>query len=343
MSSRKFGLDVLKFICSFMVICIHIPFPEPVNTIVLPITRIAVPIFFMITGYFYSVTKERNSQVRQIKKIAKLFLGANALYLLYKLFKNLLQGKTLLEFFNGVFNLKSLLKFILLNESPFGSHLWYLGAIVYVLIIVFFFEKKWGIEKLYPLIPFLLLTDLFLGKYSLLIFAREFPLILVRNFLFVGLPYFLMGDLFYKIKPKIKSQNLIWLTILFVSTTLLERFVVGIFNVNATRDHYISTTFLAASVFLLAINCKNMVDNYFVKKICFVGSTLASSIYVLHPIIIDVISKIIRSVIGDYLIKVVFEYICPFLVFICSIIAAWVLYFGTQKLKRMRQGSKNID
>lgn len=58
--NRKVGLDFLKFICSFMIICIHIPFPEPLGTIFTPITRIAVPIFFMITDYFYSLTRETN-------------------------------------------------------------------------------------------------------------------------------------------------------------------------------------------------------------------------------------------------------------------------------------------
>lgn len=43
---------------------IHIPFPEPIGTIITPLTRVAVPIFLMITGYFYSMTKQNNSEVK---------------------------------------------------------------------------------------------------------------------------------------------------------------------------------------------------------------------------------------------------------------------------------------
>lgn len=209
-----------------------------------------------------------------------MFIGANILYLTYSLIRHLLNGETILVFFKELFDLKTLFKFIILNESPFGIHLWYLSAILYVLIILFLFEKKWNREKLYPLIPFLILMDLVLGKYSLLIFEREFPYILVRNFLCVGLPYFLIGDIIYKTNPKIKNHYLIILVFIFLFTTLLERFVLGSLSLNATRDHYLSTTFLSVFVFLISINCGNTIKNQVYKKCCFIGSKLTLHIYI---------------------------------------------------------------
>ncbi len=50
---RYDGLDVLKCICAFLVVCIHAAFLGDVGKIVEVIARIAVPIFFMITGFFY--------------------------------------------------------------------------------------------------------------------------------------------------------------------------------------------------------------------------------------------------------------------------------------------------
>lgn len=338
---RNIGLDFLKIICSFMVVCIHIQFPNIAGTIITPITRIAVPIFFMITGYFYSITKENNNEARQIKKIAKLFVGANVLYLLYALFKSLLKEKTALVFFSKIVNLETVLKFVLLNDSPFGGHLWYLGAILYVLIILFFFEKKWSREKLYRFIPILLIIDLALGKYSLLILGKEFPVVFVRNFLCVGLPYFLIGDMLFKIKPKIKSYNLILLTGLFVITTLLERFTLGALNVNAVRDHYISTTFLSVFVFLCAVNFGNMVNNRVCKKCCVIGSELTLLVYILHPIFVDIISKGIQAVVRNETIKTVFEYASPFIVFVVSVIVSWILHFGGKKVKNLLHKPEN--
>ena len=61
-------------------------------------------------------------------------------------------------------------------------------------------------------IPILLLTDLILGKYSLLFLDREFPVIYVRNFLFVGLPYFALGACLKKYSDKIsKIKYYYWL------------------------------------------------------------------------------------------------------------------------------------
>ena len=65
---RSVGLDFLKFLCSFMVVTIHKPFPGLLGPVIMPITRIAVPIFFMITGFFYYSTIENANEIRQIKK-----------------------------------------------------------------------------------------------------------------------------------------------------------------------------------------------------------------------------------------------------------------------------------
>lgn len=99
------------------------------------------------------------------------------------------------SFLLDTFTIENVLKFIAFNESPLKGHLWYLGAILYVLIIMHIFDKL-KIEKcLVFAAPFLLMGDLILGKYSVLLLGREFPYILVCNFLFVGIPYFCIGRL----------------------------------------------------------------------------------------------------------------------------------------------------
>ena len=52
--SRAASLDVLKAICAFLVVCIHVPFPGKVGEYFTALTRVAVPIFFMITGFFHA-------------------------------------------------------------------------------------------------------------------------------------------------------------------------------------------------------------------------------------------------------------------------------------------------
>ena len=77
--SRADNIDILKVICAFLIVCIHVPFPGRVGAYFTSLTRIAVPIFFMITGYFYSDTVARHKEKQQIKKIFCLVVEANIL------------------------------------------------------------------------------------------------------------------------------------------------------------------------------------------------------------------------------------------------------------------------
>lgn len=123
--------------------------------------------------------------------------------------------------------------------------------LVIVLLVGRFNCKK----VLYYLTPVLLIVDLIFGKYSLLIFHREFPYILVRNFLCVGIPYFCIGNFIREkwCSEKWNRKMLQVLIVVFTITSLTERFVLVNAGLNATRDHYISTTFLAICLFVYTL------------------------------------------------------------------------------------------
>jgi len=330
---RNHGIDLLKAISAFMVICIHVQFPGIVGTIITPLTRIAVPLFFMITGYYYSFTKENNRVNKQIHKIIQLFVGANLLYLLWSLIKACISNNSVTVEISKMFSVKSILKFILLNESPFGGHLWYLGAILYVLLIILLFEKKWNREKLYPIVPVLLVADLVFGKYSLLLFGKTIPYIFVRNFLCVGLPYFLIGDWLYTRKITIRPSKARVLMFVFALTTLVERILLGVLSLNAERDHYISTTFFAVFTFLLALQHEDKYANKGLSILSTVGAKLSTSIYILHPIVITVVAKVVAYVSRHLpFIGVWYAYIAPFAVFVITAIASWLLFHITKNI-----------
>ena len=62
---RNNGLDALKFMAAFMVVCIHIQFPGEVGGYLTTLARVSVPIFFMITGYFYQNIVDNKKIKRQ--------------------------------------------------------------------------------------------------------------------------------------------------------------------------------------------------------------------------------------------------------------------------------------
>lgn len=258
---RTLSIDILKSICAFLVVCIHVPFPGVVGEYFTALTRIAVPIFFMITGYFHSDIMKKCGEVKQIRKIFVLFLEANLLYFMWKLFLAVLNNNTT-SFFKSTFSINTGVKFLFLNESPFNGHLWYLGAILYVLLIISIADRLNCEKLLYILIPVLLLGDLILGKYSLIFWSREFPYILVRNFLFVGIPYFCIGCLIKSgLGRNISRKTLSALVLFFSFTSLLERFILVSTDMNSTRDHYISTTLLAITVLLFTLKSSSGEEN----------------------------------------------------------------------------------
>ena len=134
-NKRYEGFDISKCIAAFLVICIHQPFPGEVGKCVVSIARVGVPIFFMITGYFYNSIMQRKYEMIQIKKILFLFISANVFYFILNLLLMIFKG-SVVQYLNNCFTFKNIFLFVFFNESPFGGHLWYLGAILYVLIIV---------------------------------------------------------------------------------------------------------------------------------------------------------------------------------------------------------------
>lgn len=226
------------------------------------------------------------------------------------------------------FSFNSLLKFLLFNDSPFKGHLWYLGAILYVLIIVYVVDKFRGRRVLYTLIPILLLGDLMFGKYSIVLWEREFPSILVRNFLFVGVPYFSIGLLIRDgVGGKIKKRILGILIIVFSLTTLLERFILVSINMNATRDHYLSTTFLAITVFLFSLKCAGWNGH-----ISVIGRKYSTWLYILHPIFITGIGMVMKKL-GIY---GIYRFIAPLVVYVATL----VFLFFINKCKSIIRNSQ---
>lgn len=325
--SRADNIDIMKAICAFLIICIHTPFPGEVGAYFTVLTRIAVPIFFMITGYFYSNTVAKHREKQQIKKISVLLLEANLLFLLWNIALIILKRESIAIYIRSIFNGKNILKFLFLNESPLAVHLWYLGAILYVLVIVLMVDKLNCRKLLYYLTPVLLIVDLVFGKYSLLIFHREFPYILVRNFLCVGIPYFCIGNLIgeYNVSEKWNKKTLQVLIVVFVTTSLAERFILVNAGLNTTRDHYISTTLLAICIFVYVLK-----SNWSSKGLSAIGRKYATWLYIVHPIFITIFAMVT----GKLGIKSVYKCVAPIVVYCAALVFLIIIQKAQNRVSR---------
>ena len=66
LQKRYDGFDILKCLAALSIICIHAPFAGEFGKYVTAVARFGVPVFLMITGYFFSSTINNNREFKQI-------------------------------------------------------------------------------------------------------------------------------------------------------------------------------------------------------------------------------------------------------------------------------------
>lgn len=284
--SRLYSVDLLKFFCAALVVLLHCQWKY--RDTFLPLTRCAVPCFYIISGYLlYNNGHIGSNRIkRNIINVVKITINATLLYILCTLGVSIAKGDGI-----ELPTMSMMIAWVVFNDCPFGFHLWYLYAYIYVLLIVWLFEKKQKINYLFYMIPILLAFDVLFGKYGMLLWGIDLPVSYLRNFLFVGLPYFSMGMFLKEEEPRLTINRITLLggVILFVFTSYFERGILASLNLVASRDHYLSTTFLSVCLFLLVKSFEIKKENCITK----LGKTDSLYIYILHPIILSLCSYLV--------------------------------------------------
>lgn len=288
--NRDIYLDLFRYVLVFFVISIHFNNGSKF----LPIFRLAVPMFFMISGFYNSTqdrAKQKTKNIKLIKASLKYLIIGFAIYFVYDLL-NLFVYKTHINFahyftyYSPCFITRD---FILLNiPITSGYHLWFLIAL-FVVAIMHFCACELKLEKCYPfLIPILLLVPIGLGGYFHLIADYNIPLILTRNAAFTGFPCFLVGYLLGKNRDKEwNTPNKILffiLSILTVGLSMVEGLIIE-------TEIYISS--ILASIFIILFlsglrTKRNKFYNFYYK---WIGPDSAFYIYILHIAIGDILIK----------------------------------------------------
>ncbi|MCQ2472490.1 MAG: acyltransferase [Clostridia bacterium] len=334
MSLKRYeGLDILKTICAFMVVCIHATFQGSLGVNIASLARAAVPAFFMITGFFYDTIIARGKEKQQLKKILLLCVVSNILFFIMKLLQSFAKDETS-KYISETFTLKNILGFFIFNNSMFYYHLWYFGAILYVLLVFLVMRKflpHW--EKIaYIITPLLLICNIVLGKYSLIEVDSYSSNIAVRNFLLTGFPCFTIGLFLKKHENKtefIKRSNIlsVALIVVFVASTFLERMILSRLNATPNREMYLSSVLLAAVlVIVFSKESWNKIGLKITKKI---GREYSSLIYIIHPMFIFVV----ETAVGMLNVKSLYLPVAPIIIFAASTVFSACYCFAKSKVK----------
>lgn len=148
---------------------------------------------------------------------------------------------------------------------------------------------------------------------------------LIRNFIFVGLPFFYIGKFINENKVENKvDKNIIIIILLFILLTIEI--------CNYTSELYFCSIILSIYLFLLCIKYPN-VEN---KALEFIGEKLSMYMYIIHPAI-----KYIIIYLFEYLNwnGIIWEYINPLIMLLTTLIISYSLYI--KKMKKIKVYGNN--
>lgn len=264
---RNLSIDVLKIILAFFVVFLHMNFLKetyPVLSYILVngLFRIAVPVFLVITGFYFF-------HIDSAKKLKKWLFRTFLLYAIWMLIY--------VSYWKD--NEQVWLTII------FGyHHLWYLIGTFFSGFLLYFLRNQ-SSRLLLTLAIFLFLFGYVVqvsGNLHYLNTESDSLLndyLLYRNFLFVCFPFLTIGFLINKHRIDISTyKNSYLLVILSILGVIAEAF----FNYNYISSE--STDILFSLIFaspLLFLYCQKI----YIKTTSKVLASLSTAIYVVHPLI----------------------------------------------------------
>ena len=233
------ALKVFAILAVIIMHCIQINQMSKSFPITVGLMKFAVPIFFLISGFysFYDDIQIANNKYKtRIIRLLKLIIFANLFYFIVTPDLHNLMS------LNSIFNIKAILACLIVNLPLISGHLWFLDALLYCYILVFILSKlKINLNKFYFMIPLLLVTNIILGEISNGL-GIQIMYYWYRNFIFTGLPFFMIGYLIHDkldiITEKFSNKSLLIYLLISCCLIISETFF-------AETDLYIGTIFFS--------------------------------------------------------------------------------------------------
>lgn len=325
---RDSAIDTLKCVAAMMVVVLHYGYLTVDNAAgtlsfaVNGLTRVAVPLFFMITGFYFVLSYQRGQLKRQVKRLCSLTVFAIVLYAAFEVAWHLAIGKfnVLAQSFDWHDNiLTELSKILIFNDIPVAFHLWYLPAAIYALGAMWAFERY----KLWSK-PLALFWVLMFAVAAYMSGFTDIAYPYVRNFITVAIPSMVVGRCLYEhyATPQARqmSTSAIFMCIVVAIVMVAAQMGWHTFHhgcaVSSLVDMPIGIPFLATSLMLLALHFPMLGTS---TPLPAIGAKYSGYIYVFHVIPGTVLRTWFHA--DSYL-----TFLLPFIVFAIALVMAvvWV-------------------
>ena len=309
----NYCLDSIKGIACIFVVFLHCEFPGTIGVVVQAFSRYCVPLFFMVSGYYYLSVKTLDVAERKRKAwhIGKITAWATLFYILFGIIRSLVTHTIWANF--SLYNIAAFLGF---NQMFFVvSQMWFLYALLYIYVALIFLNQDWYRENSLRIAIICLTLYVFLAQ-GLQIGGTHVPNFVYKNWLIEGFGFFTFGLALHQYQDRIKVSNKVLLAVVALTTVLsvAERYLLGRdFGVNICSIPQVT------ALMLYAINNPTRHSGVIQR----LGRDCSMMVYILHPAIwhsMDGIYQYIR--IWD---NMPAQYLKPIIVAGVSILSAIVL------------------
>ena len=309
---RNITLDYFKLFLCFLVILAHLqPLTGVWNSwgsyfISNGYARITVPCFFIINGYYLYPKASNFPQIlRYVKKIFIIYIVWSLIYLGLTPDKPSNFFDYLFFFFVGIGNL------------------WYVAALLIAVFLYYLTVKTCKKDSFLLIIAFVLFYTGYTIQYFLkIMLVKEFDnfdsntLILCRNFLFLGLPFIILGGIIKSKYPVLKKiPSIIIIIIIIVSIIILTVEIYYSYSTLYASDFYAVIFVLSPSIFLLVLQ-----KSKYTQTSDYIGH-LSQAVYFVHPIAIYIVFSLFSlSAFGSSKLLYI-----PIIVFFCLILSTGII------------------
>lgn len=303
-------LWLLKGLSCIIVILFHCPIHGIIGDAIIYGLRFPIPIFFMISGYFFFL---KDNYIYRIKKLLFILIFAAIIFFLCYL----LGGA---ESVNPFSTLKSLnpIKTVFFG-SLFNPTLWYLYAMIWSCILFYMFSLKASLFHIayiaiVPLLLFHILGRMFVqAHYDINLYVYIF-----RSALLYAVPFLLIGRLIAEyenvILRRLTNKKILLLFFIGLIVMVTEYVIFCQY-----MDLQFSTIFISLGLFLFALKNPHFSPIPFLTDI---GRKVSLYVYIFHmPIIVS-----LKTVFSNYAPEINDSNLLPFLTIITTLFVSYTYY-----------------
>lgn len=276
---RNISLDYFKLLLSILIVGLHALFMSELPIIGYGIqqgiTRLAVPCFFIINGYYlYSKIQDLTKTKQYVKRLFIAYLIWMCIYIPFHHYGRV-SGAVMPTYAAEIFS------------WIFGwGHLWYVSTLV-MSAIVLYYLKKWDVSNKLLLYTFILFYFIGYLLQRLYLFDIDFHFYAItRTFLFMGLPFIFIGYYIRANKIEITfkvSCKTYLLTALLILSVFVESYLPPHFH--RATDFYLALPLVCPLLFIIIMKKGKMnVSSGYVDK-------LSTAIYFSHMLVLILIQR----------------------------------------------------